>query len=250
MKGLATLAMALLITCPAFSQALYWINFNDPAQQVGQVVNTGTGSQSVSRVVFGSPTVVSSFGALTDQPLRLDLSGTDSSYHYSQIGLNFSRSPLLDLDLSFDFTSAGMIGSHGQFALFFDTSSVQNIYFGNNGRISLFSMDGSKHYTRTDVGSFSDGEAFSFGVHIDVDKNQWSVYKNGSLLGQAPFNPGGNLGSIRFSYGTTSSVLAPDSSGVAIDNLVVQAPEPAGLPAISAVLALLWLRFKKPSRRE
>ena len=234
----------LLTSGTAFSQVLYNIDFNAPAQPVNQIVRTGSAPGFVSSINFGTPLVVSSFGSLVDQPLRLDMAGNDSPFYYDQIQLNLPQTHPNTMDLAFDFTSSGLIGSHAQLAVVFDTPSVRNIYFGNDGTISLW----APFLTQTSVGNFSNGEAFRFDAHLDFINNRWTMYKNGVLLGGAFFQPDSYVQAIRFSYGIVSAGQLSDSSAVAIDNIVVTVPEPAHLAAVLCPAFLFWLALRNRSR--
>src|SRR5260221_521054 len=132
MKTLLLISTALLAAHPAFAQVLYNIDFSAPAQSPNQLVRTGAAPQFVTSIRFGTPTVLPAFGALQDQPLVLDMTGSanPAPFYYDQIQLNLPRLGSV-LDVSFDFTSSGLIGSQAQLAVVFDTSLVRNVYFGN-----------------------------------------------------------------------------------------------------------------------
>ncbi len=51
------------------AQYFYSVDFDGPLNQVGQPPATGAGPETPSTIVFGTPTVVASFGHLTQQPL-------------------------------------------------------------------------------------------------------------------------------------------------------------------------------------
>jgi hypothetical protein len=211
---------------------------------VNQTVRTGSAPGFVSSINFGTPLVVSAFGSLVDQPLRLDMIGNDPSFYYDQIQLNLPQLHPDSMDVAFDFTSSGLIGSHAQLVVLFDTPSVRNIYFGNDGTISLW----SPFSTQSTVGNFSNGEAFRFDAHLDFINNRWTMYKNGVLLGGAFFQPDAYVQAIRFSYGIASAGQLPDSSAVAIDNILVAVPEPAHLAAVLCPAFLFWLVLRNRSR--
>lgn len=225
MKKLVALAILLGI-CSVHSQVLYNINFNSPGQPVNQLVVTGSPPSFVSSIIFGSPTVVPSFGALTDQPLRMDMVGNAPSFYYDQIQLNMPAIHPPAIDLSFDFTSSGVVGGGGGLTVLFDTPTVRNIYFDNQGAISAF----SPFVGSTTFGSFADGDEFRFSAHLDLVSHQMSVFKNGVLLGSAPFSPDDYIQDIRFSFGSNFIGGLQDGSAVGIDNiLVVAVPEPTSL---------------------
>jgi hypothetical protein len=239
MKKLSGLILLLGI-CTSYSQVLYNINFD--GQPANEVVQTGPAPNNVTSILDGSPTVVPSFGGLMNQPLRLNMSlANGPSFYYDQIQLDMPQIHPPAIDLSFDFTSSGLVGSRGRFAVTFDTPTVRNIEFNNQGTIFAFIPPSPN----TTLGSFADGETFHFGAHLDLVNHQMSVFKNGVLMGTSSFSPENYISDIRFIYGLQSGVGGPDSGGVGIDNiLVVAVPEPASLSLVAAVLGLVFLRKK------
>jgi hypothetical protein len=242
MKAVIAFGLCLIISGSAFSQTIYDINFNN--QSANQVVQSGTAPNHVSSVVFGTPLVVPSFGGLTDQPLRMDMVGNGPSYYYDQFQLNMSRLANLSLDVAFDFTSSGLVGSPATPALvvWFDTPSVRNVYFRADGQISLYAPG-----SETVVGNFANNETFRFLIHIDLAAHQWATYKNGVLLGQTTFTPDDYISSIRFGYGLVNPSLVPDGSAVGIDKLVVSVPEPTAA-TLGGVACVAWIGFRSVRR--
>ena len=220
---------------PAFAQTIYDINFSTPDQGVNQVVVTRDDWNYVSEIVFGAPEVVSAFGGLTDQPLRFDTVNMPPGDPYDQIKLYMRPYLSSTRDLSFDFTSVNLIGSINNFTLLIDTPTYTTRYikFRNDGQIV------QSYFGEEPIGSFTDGETFRFGIHIDYDADQWWFCKNGVLLGESVFDPPATVGDFRFSYGPTPGSLTPDSSGVAIDNLIVEVPEPTRLCYLTMWLMIL-----------
>ena len=96
------LVSASLFAAPVgAAQYFYTVDFNSPLNQVGQPPATGAGQQTPSSVVFGNPTVVSSFGHLTDQPLLFRGIG------YQQIQFNLARG-VPDYFVDFDFETRNL----------------------------------------------------------------------------------------------------------------------------------------------
>lgn len=222
-----------------FSQPLYDINFQTPGQGVNQVVQTGTAPNYVSTIEFGTPTVVSAFGSLTNQPLLFDSNGESPSgpYYYTQIGLTFPHELLTSVDLSFDMLDTG---SDHSFTILFDTPEVRNFIF-ENGQISFSNPTAPN----VDIGTYQMGEAYHFDIHIDYPDNQWSFLENNTVLDTGAFNPAGNaLQSIRMNY----SASGPNISGTAIDNILVVIPEPSSLSLLA--LASCTFVFRRFSSRK
>lgn len=233
----------LLGICSAQSQVLYNINFD--GQPANQVVQTGPAPSNVTDILDGSPMVVPSFGGLAHQPLELNMSISNGpAFYYDQIELAMPQIHPPAIDVSFDFTSSGLVGSRGRFSVVFDTPSVRNIEFNNQG--TIFAL--IPPLPDTTLGSFADGETFHFGAHLDLVNHEMSVFKNGVLMGTAPFIPDNYISDIRFVYGLQSGVGGPDAGGVGIDNiLVVAVPEPGYLSFLAVGIGLV--AFWKKRRR-
>jgi hypothetical protein len=244
MKMLKAITPILLIASSAFSQVIYDIDFNAPGQPANQLVRTGAAPQFVSQIVYGSPMVLPAFGSLLDQPLVLNMVGNAPSFYYDQIQLNLPRLQSPVLDVAFDFTSRGLIGSQARLTVLFDTPSVRDVFFQNDGQIALYSPT----LGPANVGSFSDGEEFRVGIHVDLAQKQWFLLKNGTALGSAPFTPDDYVQDIRISYGLQLSSGTPDGSSAAIDNLVISVPEPASADSFAVGICLLWVHLLRSKR--
>lgn len=223
--------IAMAATTSLSAQVYFDINFDAPTHVAGSLVTTGPGSDRISQINFGSPTVASTFDHLLNQPVVFNLAGNQPSFYYDQFQLNFSGPVAPKIWVDFDFDSLGLIGSSAQLAVIFDLPTARSLYFDSAGNISFFGVPADFSALKTVVGSFSDAVAFHVTIAIDQPNNLWSVFKNGSLLGSVQFFPQGTIGDIRFSYGLASSLGAPDLSAVGIDNIRVAAvPAPGAVP--------------------
>jgi hypothetical protein len=169
--------------------------------------------------------VVDSFGGLAQQALKFDMVSNDASFYYDQVGLNLSSAPTV-LDLSFDFTSLGLIGagSNRQFTVLFDTPQVVTMSFDSKGNMIAHNFGPD-----ITVGKFADGETFRCQFHIDIPQHTWSMSTNGVLVSTLNILSSGlAVQDIRFSYGLQSAGGVPDfNAAAAIDNVIVSIPEPA-----------------------
>jgi hypothetical protein len=238
--------IVLLGICTSYSQVLYNINFDAPAQPANHVVLTGPAPNFVTHIYEGSPMVVPAFGGLVHQPLQFDMVGNQPLFYYDQIELDMPQIHPPAIDVSFDFTSSGLVGSRGRFVMLFDTPSVRNIEFDRFGVI----WANQPSVPDTTFGSFTNGETFHFATHLDLVNHQMSVFKNGVLLGTAPFTPADYISDIRFSYGLQTGVGGPDAGGVGIDNiLVVAVPEPGSLSFVAGIGAVVWWNVRFNGRK-
>jgi hypothetical protein len=238
MQRVLILALWLIGIVDSFGQVLYNLNFNN--QPANSLVQTGAPPQYISRINFGTPSVVSAFGGLHDQPLRLALGGPRP--FYDQIQLNFSNPLASSLDLSFDFTSIGLVGSQAPGLFRVLGLGVDSVDLDSSGTISAFNGH------TVPLGHFTDNETFRILIHMDVQNRMCTVYKDGVMLGPGAFPSYiAADGAFRFNYGVNSISGGPDSSATAIDNvLLVAIPEPsvfslAGL----AVLTVLTLKRRR-----
>lgn len=244
--------IVLLGICSGQSQVLYNIHFNGPGQAANQLVVTGSPPTSVSSIVFGSPMVVRSFGALRGQPLRMDMAGNEEPFYYDQIQLNMPAIHPRAINVSFDFTSSGVVGGGGGLTVLFDTPTVRTIDFDNQGVISAF----TPFVGDTTFGRFANRREFRFRVHLDLVNHEMRVFKNGVLLGSAPFSPDDYVQDIRFSFGDDFIGGSQDGSAVGIDNIRVRAvgtddlrvmavPEPGCLSFVALGAGLIaWCKKK------
>ncbi len=85
------LLLGLVLLAQAAEGVVYFnIDFSSPPHQVGSQPTYGGGPDRPSRNWFGSPQVMSSFGALTDQPLLLNTAGNAGSFYYDQFSLDLA----------------------------------------------------------------------------------------------------------------------------------------------------------------
>jgi hypothetical protein len=131
MKRVVLLLLAVLSTnVVRCSQYFYTVDFSSPLHQVGQPPTTGAGPQTPSSIIFGSPTVVSSFGHLTNQPLLFKGIG------YQQIGFDLNRGAP-DYFLDFDFETHNLNPSLFVFTMLFDCPEVETFDLHGLGGIEI-----------------------------------------------------------------------------------------------------------------
>jgi hypothetical protein len=238
MQRILSLGLWLVGITGSLGQVLYNINFNN--QPANSLVQTGAPPQYISSVNFGTPTVVGSFGGLHDQPLRLGLGGP-APFYWDQIQLNFSTPPGASLDLSFDFTSVGLVGGSNEKLEVFDIIGAGSDFLGFDSSGLIYASNGQS----VNLGQFTDNETFRILIHMDVRNQKCIVYKDGVMLGNGAFPCRlGTDNAFRFNHATNTRL---DSGAVGIDNILLMAvPEPsvsglAGLAGLAVMTRKLRL---------
>lgn len=170
------------VTARAGDFPLYEVTFSSPPHTVGMapVTNTNTSSRDrISEIVSGKPTVVNSFGPLTEQPLELLASIADG---YSQIrfGLSSDDFIVFDTDLCVRSSTAQ---TKGGLTFLFDTPEVRNVYFMPNGDVRIFVPRVADQV----IGRYELDKKTHFRAEIDLVEGVWRIFVNGVLLHKGDF---------------------------------------------------------------
>ncbi|MCU7905066.1 MAG: PEP-CTERM sorting domain-containing protein [Candidatus Thiodiazotropha sp. (ex Epidulcina cf. delphinae)] len=213
----------------------YNIDFDAPTHSVGSAPSTGTGSDQVSRVVFGTPTVEASFAGTPSQ--SLDFEAATSTYE--QIELNMGQG-YDNYQLSFDFYSENLAGSDYAFTMLADTPSVRNLSFhGSSGIRYWGGVDGVMS-----GGSFSNDTSYNILLDYDLIGEQVSIWLDGGLLGSNTFTTSGDdIESFRFALSPWRANAGLDHAlDVDLDNILVtsRTAESTSVPEPGTFLLLLF----------
>ena len=194
-----------------------------------------TGSSSTYTTNFGNPVITGPTDAFSSNSLAFNTEGNTPSFYYEQIdyAIGTESSPYSSFNVSFDIYIENQIGSNNQFTILFDTPSVRNLYFTNEGNIELKPGWASEQLLST----YNENESMHIDMLFDIGNNIWNVSLNDNNIYSGiidntsnPYlNPAEYLRSIRFSQGLVSSIESPShESTVYLDNLVISAvPVPA-----------------------
>lgn len=203
--ALASAACALAAPTPSLGQGtvLYDINF----------IN---GRPPGITTVFGSPTVVSQFGPITDGAMLF--LGRE---RYDQIELRNSSSAT-SYRIDFEVVTENLNNSLFSFSAILDTPEVRTLDLHGYSDVYTFPYSASTRRT-----SWNDGERVRFTMAIDFTANRWQVWKDGIQIRDSELN-GTQFRSLRFSlapwYANTPSNL---SIKVALDNIRIVALDDA-----------------------
>jgi len=187
---LMTFALSgLVITTAAVGQesVLYDINFSAPTHTLNARPARGAAPDKVSLIPFGFPTVVSSFGELTDRPLLF----TGNGDPYDQIKLD-GNYQIETCRLEFDVYTEGLKRSGFQFTILLDTPSVRR-----------FSLSGATDTIEGSATTWEEGRRLRCVIFADFKNNLWEARIDGALVFSVPVNAT-ELRSIRFSLGPRS----------------------------------------------
>ena len=213
----------------------YDIDFSSPAHTAGMAPSTGTDTNQVSSVVFGTPTVTNNFAGTANQSLHFNANTST----YEQIRLDMGQG-YDNYQVSFDFFSSNLAGSDYAFTLLADTPQVRNFYFhGSSGIRYWGSVDGY-----INGGQFANNTSYNVLLDYDLAQSTVSIWLNGGLMGTNLFTTSGDdIESLRFS-------LSPWIGGaglnpyidVGLDNILVtsRTPDTEDVPEPN-VLLLMFL---------
>jgi hypothetical protein len=227
----AVLGGALFSIHPAEGQQVFYsADFSSPLNQVGQPPATGYGSLTPSSIVFGTPTVESSFGSLTNQPLVFSAVG------YQQIQFDLGRGvPSYFVD--FDFETHNLNPSLFSFVLLCDTPEVQNFDLHGWGFIQA---------PNANLPGWSDDQLHHMRIDIDLADSSWALALDGGAPATGLFSSqSGDILSMRMNLSTWRAGTPDDPSvQVGIDNVVVgtAVPEPASANLFCIAGCLLLIR--------
>ena len=231
-KLLASVAVAgSLLLSPFAANAViithYDIDFSSPTHSVGTAPSTGAGMDQVSEIIFGTPTVESTFAGVSDPSLHFNANATT----YEQIRLNMGQG-YDNYQISFDFYSSNLSDSDYAFTLLADTPSVRNLSFSGTTGVRYWAP-----FTQPiNGGSFADNTSYHVTVDYDLAIGSMSIWLNNGLLGSRAFTTSGeDIESFRFSLSPAMGGTGLDPSiDVNLDNILVtsrtaNAPEPSTL---------------------
>ncbi len=238
----------IILICSNFCAATeiyYDIDFSSPEHTVGLPPAVGNSITRPSRIVVGSPIVSQSLGALNDQPLVFNTAGNDPSFYYDQIELDVHKHQSYYF-VSFDILAQNLTNSLNNFSVIFDTPSIRNIVFQNDGNIHIINKISSSYWEQFPIGTYTENSVLHFEINMDLTMHLWSISKNGMQIYKSSFYPDSDIEHIRFSLGLESGASSNDVSTYAgLDNIIVAngIPEPATLLLFG--LGGLFLRKRK-----
>ncbi len=232
-EALAFLALTFVTAQLEASQNFYTADFSSPLNQPGLPPATGMGQQTPSRIVFGNPTVVSSFGHLTNQPLLF------TALNYQQIQFDLGNG-VPDYFVDFDFETRNLNPSLFAFVILFDTPSVENFYLHGNGYIGV--PPANSPY----LPGWSDGDLHHMHIGVNLGTGSWLFQLDNRAAVTGPFfSDSGDVFSMRMNLSAWKAFTPDDPTvQVAIDNVIIgtSVPEPSSVAITSLFCGALTVR--------
>ena len=158
----------------ALTTLLYDIDFSTPPHTVGSPPAVGAGPaprDTVSSITFGSPTVVSSFGDLTDQPLKFDsFDGSGDQIKLSLDDMTLGSAYVIEAELEIDDVDI----LFRPFTVLLDTPQVRSVSFRSNGTVTThvpFVFPGPP-------GAFDFDEKIDLKIQVDLSADTWEIFLN------------------------------------------------------------------------
>jgi hypothetical protein len=190
---------------------LYEVTFSSPPHTVGMapVTNTNTSSRDrITAIPFGKPTVVNSFGPLTEQPLEM-LASTADGYSQIKLGLSSDAFIVFETDLCVRSSTAQLKGG---LTFLFDTPEVRNVYFEPNGDVRIFVPWVGNQV----IGRYELDKKTHFRAEIDLVQGLWRIFVNGVLFHKGDF-AAQDIQSVRINHDHAEQ----NNSTAGIDNVFI-----------------------------
>jgi hypothetical protein len=223
---------------------LYDVDFSGPPHVVGLTPAFGAGpfprnTPTAGGQIFastGTAEVVSTFGLLTDTPVRLTaidgtpadpiLGGTDLQFDLSDPQLAGLNRFIAQVDVF----PSGVSTSTG-LGIFFDAPAIHKVEFSNDGMLRVADATGLNQV----IGPYEPRVVYTVRMTFDRTAAEWAASINGTPIYQGPVD-GTDLKTFRIAMTTGNTDV---TASAAVDNIIITAtvPEPGAL--VLAVVGLV-----------
>jgi len=210
-------ALLLLIPMSVYAQpiTLIDVDFGAPHTVGNPPVEGFSGPpplNTVGEIFSGNPTVVSSLGALTNQPLDLT---------NSQIRFFLADIPVFQVDVDLPLcdrytTEADVLldSSGGGLIIFHDVSKIRKITFHSD--LTITATDNFVTFTQSQIGTYNLGDIVNVRSEIDLNNDEWKIFLNDALARTSDF--GGATQLIMHRY------VGTGSAAVGVDDIRISCP--------------------------
>ena len=175
---------------------------------------------TVGEIFSGNPTVVSSLGALTDQPL--DLTNSQIRFFLADIP---SFQVDVDLPLCDRYTTEADVlidSSGGGLIIFHDVSEIRRITFLTD--LTITATDNFVTFTESQIGTYNLGDVVNVRSEIDLTNDEWKIFLNDALVRTSDF--GGATLLVMHRYVGFGSVA------VGVDDIRISCPADDEVPPV------------------
>ena len=196
---------------------LFDVDFNGPPHSLNETPEIGASIHHISRMRFGSPTVISEYGALKERPLLFR-----GRADYDQIGFQIAPG-YANYRIEYEVETGNLKDSQFGFSIHLDTPQVRVFELhGGNNRSYRFPFPLPEE-EKLNPQLWEDGKKSHYVIEVDIGGNEWRMWQDGIHLFTTPFNAT-RLESVRFTLSPVYLGAAEDLSVVAaFDNLKITA---------------------------
>jgi hypothetical protein len=222
---------------------LYDVNFNGPPHVIGMTPAFGAGpfprnTPTSGGEIFptGSAQVVSTFGLLTDTPVRLTaIDGSPGGSTLGGVNLQFDLSDpqlasLHRFIAQVDVFPSGVSTSTG-LGIFFDAPAIHKVEFSADGMLRVLDATGLDQV----IGPYEPRTIYTVRMTFDKSAAQWGASINGTPIYQGPVEAT-DLQTFRIAMTTGNSEF---TASAAVDNILITASVPEPGTFVLAVMGLL-----------
>ena len=200
----------------ALTTLLYDLDFSSPTHVLGSPPTTGAGPaprDTVSSIPFGTPTVVSSFGSLTDQPLEFNsFDGAGDQIRLALDDVILGTMYTIETEVEI----ADVVAPFRPFGVIIDgLPGIRRVDFHSDNTIRAFA---SFTPPIPILGTYAFNTKIDLKIQVDLTADTWEIFIDGVSTHSGVYGGAAAIKAVRFS---TDVISPPGASSTAIDNVRV-----------------------------